>query len=179
MEDFYLQLKNHKNHDSEKVHVFKHLLEKLITKMKAASPEFDALFQEIYFGGSYFDGIALSSSDFDLNIIFKSENFNIHIANVGQNNHLTNFGHLAVIPRGSLSAEEKLMMEHTEGGRLIISPNKVFSILQTAVDRALLADMQCEMKFQGEIYKVMVSRGQLNDTYFDLVGWLVVFINWF
>ena len=51
MEDIYLGLTNKKEQNPHKVGLFKHVLETLIMKMKSKSSDFDALYQEIYYGG--------------------------------------------------------------------------------------------------------------------------------
>ena len=51
MEDIYLALKSKKEQNAHKVGLFKHVLETLIMKMKNKSSDFDALYQEIYYGG--------------------------------------------------------------------------------------------------------------------------------
>ena len=51
MEDIYLGLKKKKEDNADKVGLFKYILETLIVKMKKESTDFDALYQEIYYGG--------------------------------------------------------------------------------------------------------------------------------
>ena len=151
MEDVYLGLKKKKEENKDKVGLFKHILETLIVKMKKESTDFDALYQEIYYGGSYFDGLALGSSDFDLNIIFK--NPDIKIVNLGKNDPLTNFGHLQVLtPEKDLTEEQMKILENFDG-QICISPEKIFSVLLTAVDRALFDEIQ----YKGKHYKISRS----------------------
>jgi len=153
MEDIYLGLKKKKEDNADKVGLFKHILETLIVKMKKESTDFDALYQEIYYGGSYFDGLALGSSDFDLNIIFKSKNLDIKIVNLGRDDPLTNFGHLQVLTlEKDLTKEEKNILEDFDG-RLCVSPDKIFAVLLSAVDKALSGEIQ----YKGRHYKITRS----------------------
>ena len=108
---------------------------------------------EISYCRSYFDGLALGSSDFDLNIIFKSKNLDIKIINLGRNDPLTNFGHLHVItPEENLSKAEKNILKYFDG-RLCVSPDKIFQVLLAAVDKSLSDKIQ----YKGKTYELSRS----------------------
>ena len=51
------------------------LVEDVVSKMRETSKTFNALYSKIYYGGSFFDGLKVGSTDqeFDLNIIFEKE----------------------------------------------------------------------------------------------------------
>lgn len=57
----------------KKVKIFKETVEEHVIKhMKAADKLFEALFQNVYYAGSYFDGLKVgSANEFDLNLRLK------------------------------------------------------------------------------------------------------------
>ena len=49
------------------------------------SPEFKEVYERIYYGGSYFDGLKVKSTsyEYDLNIVFKTPKTSWRICNLG------------------------------------------------------------------------------------------------
>ena len=71
-------------------HLFNFLLddcnEGVMTKMKASSPVFNKLYSKTYYGGSFFDGLKVTSSypEFDLNILFKWRESDLEVSRLGE-----------------------------------------------------------------------------------------------
>ena len=79
--------------------VLRLVLAKLVLVMKEASTGFCDLFDKVYLGGSFFDGLKVASTmqEFDINMIFKlPNNTSIAIADLGEDAKKPNFTSLKI-----------------------------------------------------------------------------------
>ena len=74
LEDLYNQrIKIDEEEQKKYQGLLKYVVDTMISKMKEATPEFNDLYRETYYGGSFFDGLKIGSTEqeFDLNIVFR------------------------------------------------------------------------------------------------------------
>ena len=156
--------------------LLKHIVELMISKMKAVSPDFNALYRETYYGGSFFDRLKVNSTDqeFDLNIVFKR--IPMEVTGLGEDPAKENFCSLLVTKPSPSSdccgcsdycdcsdccdcsdsartEEEKIVDKSWWTGEATLSPAKMFQLLQRSIDRALTS-LGNKMVHQGIRYRV-------------------------
>merc|ERR1711915_20183 len=121
--------------------------------MKKTSPEFDDLYRETYWGGSFFDGLKVGSTEqeFDLNIVFKWKGTYGEIKAVGADSKKKNFAFIEVKKSPLTNSEEKITFEKDENK--FLSPVKMFNLLKKAVDR-VLTKMSLTLDYQGHEYRI-------------------------
>ena len=113
--------------DDDEVEFYRGLLNAMIQfiipEMKRASPDFANLFRNIYYGGSFFDGLKVGSTpqEFDLNVLFKWSPNHCEITNLDKDKK--NFA-LLQVTKQNLTPSEMKIVENT-GNMQIISPVKV------------------------------------------------------
>ena len=134
--------------------LLKHVVDLIISKMKALSPVFEALYRETYYGGSFFDGLKVNSTrqEFDLNIVFKR--IPMEVTGLGEDPAKGNFCFLRVT-KPTLSPEEEKIVDRSwwTWSTTTLSPSKMFDLLQRSMDRAL-TDLNNEMLYRGCRYRV-------------------------
>ena len=130
----------------------------LIVQMRKSSPVFNYFFNEIYFGGSFFDGLKLASTsqEFDLNIVFK---FKSQISIVGLNTERCkpNFAYLKLESGyifGPTKTEKELSDEWKLKELVYISPSKLFQVLKEAIDQSLYSLNGKIILDNGKEYKI-------------------------
>ena len=129
VQSFYQSLLRYMEHDL------------IIPEMKKTSIDFDNLYRNTYYGGSFFDGLKVyfcliwqrnivwliqigsSSQEFDLNILFKWNRNQCQIVKLGQDSKKKNFGYIMVTKPSLSESENKIVFN--EGGIDYISPKKV------------------------------------------------------
>ena len=133
--------------------LLKHIVELMISKMKAVSPDFNALYREIYYGGSFFDRLKVNSTEqeFDLNIVFKR--IPMEVTGLGEDPAKENFCSLLVTKPSPSTEEEKIVDKSWWTGDATLSPAKMFQLLQRSIDRALTS-LGNKMVHQGIRYRV-------------------------
>ena len=132
----------------------------VLDKAREKSAEFNELFREIYYGGSYYDHLKVNSTDFefDLNIVFRiPKQISWCIANLGDDTRKPNFANLRSTRHSSSDAWNNLLGKDRQGN-LAVFPTKMFKLLQTAVDQAL-TDMNNVVVVNNEKIKVTRSTG--------------------
>ena len=135
--------------------LLKHVVDLMISKMKALSPVFEALYRETYYGGSFFDKLKVNSSkqEFDLNIVFKR--IPMEVTGLGEDPFRGNFCFLKVTKPTLSPEEEKIVDRSWFGfGTPYVCPAKMFDLLQSSMDR-VLTDMDHQMVYQGCRYRVI------------------------
>ena len=127
--------------------LLEYVMTTLITMMKQVSPMFGLLYRETYFGGSFFDGLKVNSTDqeFDLNIVFKWNPKDLKVAKVSSD--AKNFTFLEVAKQFLNTAESSIV------DKTIISPIKMFSLLKSSVDAALTS-LNHGLTYQGQSYRI-------------------------
>ena len=110
--------------------LLKHIVELMISKMKAVSPDFNALYRETYYGGSFFDRLKVNSTEqeFDLNIVFKR--IPMEVTGLGEDPVKENFCSLLVTKPSPSTEEEKIVDKSWWTGEATLSPAKMFQLLQ-------------------------------------------------
>jgi len=127
--------------DEEEQKFYRGLLNHLMTQlvipeMKKTDLDFANLFQRVYYGGSFFDGLKVGSThqEFDLNIVFKWNPTFCKLVNLNDDKK-KNFALLRVTKPEMTGSERKVVFQ--EGGVDYISPKKMFELVKSSVDRAL------------------------------------------
>ena len=126
--------------------LLKHVVDKVITKMKDQSPEFKAIYSETHYRKALFDELKENSpqQEFDLNI-FMGLSFHGDLELFGdptKNLCMLRYrvlGHSGVYSERQ-RAEEKVfdLVKGKDGkGETFICPNKIFELLQKSVGQAL------------------------------------------
>ena len=147
-----------KEDEKKATKVLENVLKQVIDIAKMKSEPFNELFREIYYGGSYYDQLKVKSTDFefDLNIVFQTPKTSWMLRNLGDDVRKPNFANITCQPSVS-KAWNELMVKDRQGN-LAISPKKMFSVLHTAVDRAL-EEMKKSVNVNNEIFHVTRSTG--------------------
>ena len=133
--------------------LLKYVVDTVIDNMKKITPEFDDLYRETYWGGSFFDGLKVGSTEqeFDLNIVFKWKTTYGEIKAVGTDSKKKNFAFIEVKKSPLTNSEEKITFEKDE--KQFLSPVKMFNLLKKAVDR-VLTKMSLTLDYQGHEYRI-------------------------
>ena len=121
-------------------YVLNKVVKTVVEKAKEKCDEFNELYQNIFFGGSHFDGLKINSPkhDFDLNIIFRiPKQVDWYIGYLGDDVRRPNFASLCSSKHPSSNTPWNKLVVKNRHGHFVVSSKKMFSILQTAVDRAL------------------------------------------
>ena len=133
------------------------LLDDVVSKMRETSKTFDALFSKIYYGGSFFDGLKVGSTDqeFDLNIIFKWREEGLEVVRLGEDSKKRNFCFLKVTKSQLSKAEEKVVNTDYYGDSPIVylSPLKMFNLIKSCIDR-VLSHKGHTVNYNGQLYRV-------------------------
>ena len=154
LEQLYIErVRVDKDLENEYRGLLKHVVDLMISKMKAMSPVFEELYRETYYGGSFFDGLKVNSTkqEFDLNIVFKR--IPMEVTGLGEDPAKKNFCFLRVTKPTLSPEEEKIVDKSWWAGTTTLSPAKMFQLLQSSIDRAL-TDLDNEMLYQGRRYRV-------------------------
>jgi len=132
--------------------LLKHVVDTMISKMKETTPEFNDLYRETYYGGSFFDGLKIGSTEqeFDLNIVFKWKTQAGEITRLGEDKK-NNFGHIKVRKPVLSPSEEKITFNLH--GVQYLSPIKMFNLMKKSVDR-VLTEISQTVQYQGGAYRV-------------------------
>lgn len=121
-------------------------------ELRRGSPHMDQLFRNIYYSGSYFDGLKVGKSgqEFDLNLVLNISRNKVRILDLGSDLRKPNFAHLAFdgVPN---EAERTILVNSAYGTTL--SPDKMCSLLRSAGDRALMV-MQNKIRHDCSVYRV-------------------------
>ena len=135
------------------VKVLNVVLNQLISTAKQESPEFKEVFSKIYHGGSFYEGLKVKSTPFeyDLNVVFGKPKSSWTICNLGKDYRRPHFASLETNDHNMSSAWKDLLAKNSQGNT-IVSPSKMFKLLQTAVDRAL-TKMDNKLILDGKEYK--------------------------
>ena len=133
------------------------LLEDVVSKMRETSKTFNALFSKIYYGGSFFDGLKVGSTDqeFDLNIIFKWSEEDLEVVRLGEDSKKRNFCFLKVTKSQLSKAEEKIVnIDHYGQSQVVyLSPLKMFNLIKSCIDR-VLSQKGNTVNYNGHLYRV-------------------------
>ena len=137
--------------------VLRLILTELVCIMKASSTTFCDLFDELYLGGSFFDGLKVASTmqEFDVNIIFKmSDNPTVSIADLGRDEEKPNFTSLQISSWFGLSESVKEVCFQKSGeSNFYLSPQKMFSLLHDAASAALV-EVGESISIDGKKYRL-------------------------
>ena len=133
------------------------LVEDVVSKMRETSKTFNALFSKIYYGGSFFDGLKVGSTDqeFDLNIIFKWREEDLEVVRLGEDSKKRNFCFLKV-SKSQLSKAEEMIVNTDDYGQspcLYLSPLKMFNLIKSCIDR-VLSHAGNTVSYNGHLYRV-------------------------
>ena len=147
------EIKLNEKDEKKAVKVLDSVLKAVLEVAKVKSDNFNELFREIFYNGSYYDRLKVKSTDFefDLNIVFQNPK-----TNWGLRNRKLNFANITCQP-ATFRAWNELLVKDRQGN-LAISPEKMFSVLQTAVDRAL-QEMRHKIIVNNETFQVTRSTG--------------------
>ena len=159
LEGLYMQeIKLNEEDEKKAKKVLESVLKTVLEIAQVKSENFKEFFREIYYGGSYYDGLKVKSTDFefDLNIVFQNPKTSWVLRNLGDDVRKPNFANLTCQQAAS-KAWNELMIKDRQGN-LAISPKKMFSVLQTAVDRAL-QEMENKVVVNNETFQVTRSTG--------------------
>ena len=141
--------------------VLRLVLAELILVMKETSTVFSDLFEEVYFGGSFFDGLKVASTmqEFDINIIFKLASMtSIGIVDLGKDERKPNFANLRMSSwLGFLRSDQAVSVQRPSDGYYYLSPTNLFSLLHDAAETAL-AQLAGTLHIDGKIYRQGISR---------------------
>ena len=133
------------------------LVEDVVSKMRESSTTFRALFSKIYYGGSFFDGLKVGSTDqeFDLNIIFKWREDHLEVVRLGEDSNRRNFCFLKVTKPQLSKAEEKIVDTDQYGQSPVVylSPVKMFNLIKSCIDRVLSMEGNT-FSYNGNLYRV-------------------------
>lgn len=133
------------------------LLGEIITKMKATSKTFNQLYSKTYYGGSFFDGLKVASTDqeFDLNIIFKWKCKDSGVTRLGEDVNKRNFCFLKVNKSDTNAAEEKIIDRdyYATSPVSYLSPIKMFGLIKSCIDRVLSGHGHTIL-YKGRMYRV-------------------------
>ena len=161
LEELYIRkIRLDEEKDRKCQRVLTEVLKTVIDKAKEKSHDFIELFKEIYYGGSYYDNLKVRSTDFefDLNIVFKiPKHTEWSLTNLGVDVRRPNFAHLQTKEHPHSGAWNKILCQDREGN-LVVSPGKMFKILQSAVDRAI-TDIGNLVVVDMERYRVTRATG--------------------
>ena len=159
LEGLYVrEIKLNEEDEKKATKVLDSVLKTVLKIAQVKSENFKELFREIYYGGSYYDRLKVKSTDFefDLNIVFQNPKTSWVLRNLGDDVRTPNFANLTCQQAAS-KAWNDLMIKDRQGN-LAISPKKMFSVLQTAVDRAL-QEMENKVVVNNETFQVTRSTG--------------------
>ena len=154
LEDLYNQrIKIDENEQKRYQGLLKYVLDTIISKMKQTTPEFNDLYRETYYGGSFFDGLKVGSTDqeFDLNIVFKWKAQHGEITRLGEDQKKKNFCYIKVTKPALTPSEEKITVDSQ--GVKYLSPIKMFNLIKKSVDR-VLTEMSVTIVYDGKAYRV-------------------------
>jgi len=145
--------------DKKHVEVLNAVLDKLISTAKDKSPEFKQVFSKIYYGGSYYEDLKVKSTPFeyDLNIIFKKPNYTFTVCNLGRDYRKPHFATICTNHHEMSQVWSDLTTRDSQGS-FIISPGRMFKLLQTSVDKAI-TELESRVSHAGQQYKVTRSVG--------------------
>ena len=133
------------------------LLDDVVSKMRDTSETFNALFSKIYYGGSFYDGLKVGSTDqeFDLNIIFKWREEDLEVVRLGEDSKKRNFCLLKVTKSQLSKAEEKIVnIDHYGHSPVVyLSPLKMFNLIKSCIDR-VLSQKGNTVNYNGQMYRV-------------------------
>ena len=87
------QVKTDKQEQAKYEDLLHFIVNHLINKMKQLSPEFNSLFKEIYYTGSFWDGLTVNSTtqEFDLNLVFDWKTSDLEIRGLDSDGKKSNF----------------------------------------------------------------------------------------
>ena len=154
LEDLYNQrIKIDETEQKRYQGLLKYVVDEMISKMKETTPEFADLYRETYYGGSFFDGLKIGSTEqeFDLNIIFKWKAQHGEITRLGEDQKKKNFCYIKVTKPVLTPSEEKITF--SDQGVKYLSPIKMFNLIKKSVDR-VLTEISLTVKFEGKTYRV-------------------------
>ena len=138
--------------------VLRLVLAELILVMKETSTVFSDLFDEVYFGGSFFDGLKVASTmqEFDINIIFKLAS-SVALVDLGKDERKPNFANLRMSSWFGFSrSEQAVSVQRPSDGYYYLSPTNLFSLLHDAAEAAL-ARLEGTVHIDGKIYRQGIS----------------------
>ena len=137
--------------------LFQFLIDMLISKMKASSTTFDALYSRTYLGGSFFDGLKVGSKyqEFDINILFKWKEDDLEVVRLGEDTSKKNFCYLKVKKQIKSKSKQKIVDtdHYASNPANYLSPIKMFRLLKSCVDRVLTSQGNT-LSYQGRLYRV-------------------------
>ena len=129
--------------------LLKHVVDKVITKMKDQSPEFQAIYSETHYRKALFDELKENSSqqELDLNIVL----FHGDLELLGD--PAKNLCMLRYRFQGYLMGLFDFVKGKDGKGETFICPNKIFELLQKSVGQAL-SNQGLELMYKGRTYRV-------------------------
>ena len=154
LEDLYNQrIKIDEEEQKKYQGLLKYVVDTMISKMKESTPEFNDLYRETYYGGSFFDGLKIGSTEqeFDLNIVFRWKSQSGEITRLGEDKRKKNFCYIKVTKPVLSPSEEKITFNMH--GVQYLSPIKMFNMIKKSVDR-VLTEISLTVQYKGETYRV-------------------------
>jgi len=154
LEDLYNQrIKIDEEEQKKYQGLLKYVVDTMISKMKEKTPEFNDLYRETYYGGSFFDGLKIGSTEqeFDLNIVFKWKTQSLEITRLEEDKKKKNFCYIKVTKPVLSPSEEKITFKLH--GVQYLSPIKMFNMIKKSVDR-VLTEISLTVQYKGETYRV-------------------------
>ena len=154
LEDLYNQrIKIDEEEQKKYQGLLKYVVDTMISKMKESTPEFNDLYRETYYGGSFFDGLKIGSTEqeFDLNIVFRWKSQSGEITGLGEDKRKKNFCYIKVTKPVLSPSEEKITFNMH--GVQYLSPIKMFNMIKKSVDR-VLTEISLTVEYKGETYRV-------------------------
>jgi len=154
LEDLYNQrIKIDEEEQKKYQGLLKYVVDTMISKMKESTPEFNDLYRETYYGGSFFDGLKIGSTEqeFDLNIVFRWKSQSGEITGLGEDKRKKNFCYIKVTKPVLSPSEEKITFNMH--GVQYLSPIKMFNMIKKSVDR-VLTEISLTVQYKGETYRV-------------------------
>ena len=95
--------------------------------------------------------VGSTHQEFDLNIVFKWNPNGCRIVKIGQDQMKKNFAPLLVTKSDLTASEKKIIF--TDRGVDYISPEKMFGLLKSSIDR-VLTGLDLRFDYQGQTYRV-------------------------
>ena len=138
--------------------LMKNLVGEIISKMKRNSKTFSALFKEIYYGGSVFDGLKVNSTEqeFDLNLLFKWKAKDLEVTRLGEDLEKKNFCYLKATKINLNAFEERILDTDSYGpqpGSKYLSPIKMFNLIKSTVDK-VLTNEDNYIRYENHWYRI-------------------------
>ena len=131
--------------------LIEYVVDTVISRMKAQSPEFKAIYSEALYAESLTSRRALLGEEFYLNIVLcsRDDSYGTYLDLVDDPTGKS-FCHLKDC---GASRSQVLAVGNKEKGDTFISPNKIFELMQRSVDQ-VLTNKGLELMYEGRTYQV-------------------------